>query len=127
MTARRAFEYAVLRAVPRVDRGESMNIGVLLYCGPDAFLSARARVDGDRLRVLDPGVDVAAVRAAVDAIIAACEGDRSAGPVADDPPGQRFRWLSATRSTVVQPGPIHSGVTDDPSRELDRLFAALVA
>jgi hypothetical protein len=123
----RPFDYAVLRAVPRIDRGEAVNVGVLLYCGPDDFLAARAHVDAARLRMLDPDVDVEAVRAAVRTVVAACDGDPAAGPIAGDPPGRRFRWLAAPRSTVVQPGPVHSGVTDDPAGELDRLFSALVA
>lgn len=123
----RPFDYAVLRAVPRVDRDEAVNVGVLLYCGPDGFLAARTHVDAARLRMLDPDVDVEAVRAAARTVVATCDGDAAAGPVAGDPPGRRFRWLAAPRSTVLQPGPVHSGVTDDPAGELDRLFAALVA
>ena len=123
---RHPFEYAVLRAVPRVDRGECVNVGVILYCQAQDYLAARSQVIGDRLRVLDATVDVEAVEAAVATIAAACAGDPSAGPVAQERPGARFRWLAAPRSTVVQVGPVHSGLTDDPERQLERLFARLV-
>lgn len=120
------FEYAVLRAVPRVERGECVNVGVMLYCQALDFLAARCYVDADRLRALDEDVDVAAIEAALDAVRAACAGDPGAGRAADAPLGQRFRWLASPRSTMVQPGPIHSGLTTDPDRELDHLLARLV-
>jgi Protein of unknown function (DUF3037) len=123
---RMAFEYAVLRAVPRVERGECVNVGVLLYCQQADFLDAAVHVDAARLRALDPGVDVEAVRAAVDAVAAACRGSAVAGAVAGTTLGQRFRWLTAPRSTVVQPGPVHGGVTTDPAREIAHLDACLV-
>jgi hypothetical protein len=124
--SRQPFEYAVLRAVPRADRGEFLNVGVMLYCQADDFLAALVHVDADRLRALDPAVDVAAVEAALAAIEAACAGDPQAGPPALGPPGERFRWLAAPRSTVVQPGPVHTGLTTDPARELQHLLTRLV-
>jgi hypothetical protein len=124
--SRRPFEYAVLRAVPRADRGEYVNVGVMLYCQEDDFLAALVHVDADRLRALDPAIDVVAVQAALDAVEAACAGDPVAGPAAQGPPGERFRWLAAPRSTVVQPGPVHSGLTADPARELEHLLTCLV-
>ncbi|HSK91546.1 MAG TPA: DUF3037 domain-containing protein [Euzebyales bacterium] len=123
---RRPFEYAILRAVPRVDRGEFVNVGVMLYCQADDYLSARSHVDPERLRALDPDADVAAIEAALAAVEAACSGDPSAGPAGEGPPGARFRWLAAPRSTVVQAGPVHSGLTADPARELAHLLARLV-
>lgn len=123
---RALFEYAVLRAVPRVDRGESINVGVVLYCQARDFLGAAVHVDGDRLRAVCAEVDVAGVRAGLAAVQDTCAGDSSAGPVAADPPGARFRWLTAPRSTVVQPGPVHAGLTADPAAELDRLLQRLV-
>ncbi len=126
MTAREPFEYAVLRAVPRVDRGELVNVGVMLYCQARDYLAARGRVDAGRLRALDPVVDVAAVEAALRALEATCAGEASAGPAAGGPLGARFRWLAAPRSTVLQPGPVHPGLTDDPAQELHHLFTLLV-
>ncbi len=121
------FEYALLRAVPRVDRGELVNVGVIVYCQDTDYLAAEVRADPDRLRMLDPDVDVPAVQAALETLRAACAGDPDGGPIAAERPGIRFRWLTAPRSTVVQPGPVHSGVTTDPAAELTHLFAKLVA
>lgn len=123
---RLAFEYAVLRAVPRVDRGEFVNVGVVVYCQATDFLAARTHLDETRLLALDDAIDLPSLGAALEAVAAVCAGDPSAGPVGEQPPGSRFRWLSAPRSTVVQPAPAHAGVTDDPQRELDRLFHLLV-
>ncbi len=122
MTSAEPYEYALIRVVPRVERGEAMNAGVILYCQQHRYLGCRILLDEDRLRALDPGTDLAAVAAALGALE---EGCRS-GPVAGQPPGARFRWLTATRSTIVQPGPVHSGLTADPAAELDRLFNDLV-
>jgi len=127
MTApRQAFEYAVLRAVPRVDRGEFVNVGVVLYCQATDFLAARSHIDPARLRALDDAVDLAAVEGALTAVAAVCAADPAAGPVGEQPPGARFRWLAAPRSTVVQAGPVHAGLSEDPAHELDRIFDLLV-
>lgn len=126
MSARVGFEHVLLRVVPRADRGESMNVGVVLHSQAADFLGAAVDVDRDRLRVLDASVDVGAVCAALDVIQAVCAGDAAAGRAAAGTRGERFRWLAAPRSTVVQPGPIHGGVTDDPAAELDRLLDRLV-
>ncbi|WP_375485764.1 DUF3037 domain-containing protein [uncultured Jatrophihabitans sp.] len=119
------FEYAVLRVVPRVERGESVNAGVVVYCRDRGYLGARVALDVDRVRALDPGVDVAAVGAVLHAATLTCDG--TGGPATGDDIGRRFRWLTAPRSTVVQPGPVHTGLTDDPAAELDRLLQVLVA
>ena len=126
MTGRDMFEYAVLRVVPRVDRGEAMNAGVLLYCQARDFLGARVQLDRDRLRALDPAADPDAVEHALRAAAGVCDGSADAGPAGGEDPGRRFRWLTAPRSTVVQPGPVHTGLTDDPEAELDRLLTVLV-
>lgn len=120
------FQYAVLRAVPRVDRGEFVNIGVIMYCQQVEFLRARMIIDDARLRGLDPQVDVESVRTAAQAIVAACE---AAGGSARENDGLavRFGMLTAPRSTVVQPSPVHAGVTDDPERTLEELVTKLVA
>ena len=122
-TPRVVFEYAALRAVPRLERGECVNIGVVLYCQARAFLAVSVHVDAARLRALDAGVDVEGVTAAAEALQLTCEGK---GPAGQTTLGQRFRWLTAPRSTVVQTGPAHSGLTADPVGELDRLLTALV-
>ena len=122
---RHPFEYAVLRVVPRVERGESMNAGVLVYCRALDYLGAAVRLDEARLRALDPGVDVAHVQAALGAIADTCT---SAGdsPASTEEIGRRFRWLTAPRSTVVQTGPVHTGLTADPAAETERLLRVLV-
>jgi hypothetical protein len=120
---RRVFSYALLRAVPRVERGECLNVGVLLHCQADGFLATGVHVDEARLRALDPQVDVEGVRQAAQAFARACEGE---GPAGATSLGQRFRWLTAPRSTVVQAGPVHAGLTDDPAADLARLLEDLV-
>ncbi len=126
MTGRMGFQYVVLRCVPRVDREEFVNVGVVLYCQQADFLEARGFVDVDRLRLLAPDVDVAAVRSALDAVEAVCRGDESAGAAGRAPMGTRFGFVKAPRSTVVQPGPVHGGTTSDPSAQLDHLLERLV-
>ena len=123
---RAVFEYAVLRAFPDVERGESMNVGVLVWCQDRDYLGAAVDVDHVRLLALAPGVDVAAIGGAVDAVQRACLGGEDTGPAASMTKGQRFRWLTSPRSTVVQPGPVHAGLTADPAAELDRLLGRLV-
>ncbi len=125
-----AFEYAVLRVIPRVDRGESMNAGILLYCRPLRYLDARVDLDAERLLALDPAADVAGVARALAAAAQVCapgaELDAGAGPAGAQDIGRRFRWLTAPRSTVVQPGPVHTGLTSDPAAQIDRLLQELV-
>ena len=120
---RAVFEYALVRASPRVDRGERLNVGVVLYCQARDFLAVEVHVDGERLRVLDGAVDVEGVREAALALQRTCAGE---GPAGGTSLGQRFRWLTAPRSTVVHAGPVHSGLTDDPALELGRLVDLLV-
>jgi hypothetical protein len=121
-----AFQYVVLRCVPRVDREEFLNVAVVLHCQDADYLACAGHVDEARLSSLSAEVDVAAVRSALRAVTAVCEGDPSAGAAGRAPLGIRFGFLSAPRSTVVQPGPIHGGITGDPATELLRLLAALV-
>jgi hypothetical protein len=116
------FEYALIRVVPRVERGEAINAGVIVYSGGYRYLCARIELDTGRLLALDPRVDLEAVRGALRAFGKAC----TEGPLASRPLGERFRWLTALRSTVVQPGPVHSGLTADPDAELAHLFDRLV-
>ena len=116
---RHLFEYAVLRVVPRIERGESINAGVLVYCRPLDYLGSRVLLDRARLAALDASADPEPVeRALAAAADCALRGD--------DDIGRRFRWLTAPRSTVVQPGPVHTGLTEDAAAETQRLFDLLV-
>jgi hypothetical protein len=124
---RHLFEYTVLRVVPRVERGESINAGVLLYCQALDYLGSRVRLDRERLFALDPSADPDAIERALRSVADVCAAAEGAGPAADEDIGRRFRWLAAPRSTVVQPGPIHTGLTADPDAEADHLLALLVA
>ena len=121
--SRVVFEYALLQAVPRVERGECLNVGVVLYCQGRDFLAVQVHVDGERLRVLDAAVDVEGVEQAAVALQRTCEGQ---GPAGETSLGQRFRWLTAPRSTVLRAGQVHSGLTEDPVAELVRLVDVLV-
>ncbi|MBX9398943.1 DUF3037 domain-containing protein [Streptomyces sp. TRM72054] len=123
---RDVFEYALLRVVPRIERGECINAGVLVYCRAKAYVGARTHLDEARLLALDPDADVAGVRAALRAVEGVCGGGEAAGQAAGDDAGRRFRWLIAPRSTVVQPGPVHTGLTTDPAAETERLLDLLV-
>ena len=117
------FEYALVRVVPRVERGECVNAGIIVYSKSYRFLRTRIELDEARLTAFAPGVDLPSVRAALRAFAGACD----TGPLAEQTLGERFRWLTAPRSALVQPGPVHAGVTEDPAADLARLFAALVA
>jgi hypothetical protein len=121
------YEWAVLRVVPRVDRGEYVNVGVVVYCQALDFLRAAVTTDLSRARALDAGLDVEAVRAHLESVAAVCAGELAAGDSGRRSPGERFRWLIAPRSTVVQPSPVHTGITDDPSAELADLMARMVS
>lgn len=123
---RDVFEYALLRVVPRVERDECINAGVLVYCRARSYVGARTHLDEARLLALDPEADVAGIRAALGAVEGVCAGGDAAGQAARDDAGRRFRWLIAPRSTVVQPGPVHTGLTVDPAAETERLLDLLV-
>jgi len=124
--ARLGFQYVVLRCVPRVDREEFLNVGVVLYCQQADYLAARCRLDRDRLATLAPGLDLGAVGSALEAVEAVCRGDASTGEAGRSAMGTRFGFLKAPRSTVVQPGPVHGGSTVDPAAELEHLLDRLV-
>ncbi|MEJ3654079.1 DUF3037 domain-containing protein [Actinomycetes bacterium KLBMP 9759] len=129
--SRHLFEYAALRVVPRIERGESINAGVLLYCRGLDFLGARVRLDEGRLAALDPTADAAAITRSLESMAAVCDfGDaeaaRYAGPAGEEDRGRRFRRLTAPRSTSVQAGPVHTGLTSDPAAQLDHLLKVLV-
>jgi Protein of unknown function (DUF3037) len=117
------YEYAIVQAMPRVERGELINVGVVLYCQRLGFLAARTHLHPERLRCLDPGADAEAIDAALAAWEATCTGTGAAAGMTQ---GERFRWLVAPRSTVLRAGPVHMGLAADPSAELDRLVEILV-
>jgi hypothetical protein len=120
------YDYAIIRIVPRVDRGEQMNVGVILSCVDSDFLAIRIAVDESRLRALDPSVDLESVRAGLAALETVCAGGPAAGPVGEMPPRARFRWIVSPRSTVVQTSPVHTGRTDSPEAALQHLFETMV-
>ena len=124
---RSPFQYAVIRVVPRVERGECFNAGVVLFCRPRRFLGVRVALDERRLAALAPGLDPATVRPHLDALVRTARGDRDAGPIARLSPSERFHWLVAPSSTIIQPSPVHTGLCHDPAATLDRLYATLVA
>ena len=126
MPADYTYDYAIIRVVPRVDRGEQVNAGVILSCADVDFLDARVELDEAVLLALDPGVDLEAVRATLATIPAICRGGAEAGPIGELPPRGRFRWLVSPRSTIVQPSPVHTGRTSDPAACLERLMDRLV-
>ena len=121
-----SFDYAVLRVVPRVDRGELINAGVILFCLERDFLAARVEVDAPRLRALWPEADVELIRQHLEAIPRICAGLPDAGPIARLSLRERFHWLVAPRSTMIQVSPVHSGLCDQPERALDELFSRMV-
>lgn len=121
-----SYQYVVLRCVPRVDREEFVNVGVVLYCQAADFLQAAWQVDRDRLAALDPRLDLDQVCEALEFVAGVCAGDERGGAAAGRPMSQRFGFVKAPRSTVIQPGPVHGGVTADPARQLEHLLERLV-
>jgi hypothetical protein len=120
------FAYAIVRVVPRVERGERLNAGIVLLCRTRRFLGARMRLDEARLRSLDPACDVEEVRAHLDLIRRIAMGDPSAGPIAALSQAERFHWLVAPSSTVIAPSAVHAGLTADPAATLEHLVRTLV-
>jgi hypothetical protein len=120
------FAYAVLRVVPRVERGEQFNAGVVLFCRRRGFLAARVALDERRLAALAPDVDATTVRAHLDALVRIAAGDAAGGSVAALEPSERFGWLVAPSSTIIQPSEVHTGLCDDPGACLRELFERLV-
>jgi len=116
-----SFDYAVIRVVPRVEREEFINAGVIVFCLEKRYLAARVHLDADRLRALWPDADIALVLEHLNAIPRICEGDPAAGPIAKLSQRERFHWLSSPRSTIIQPGPVHTGLCDGTDGLLDRL------
>ena len=123
----RPFTYLILRVVPSVERGERVNVGVVLFCRQRDFLGARIELDEHRLAALAPNVAVEDVRAHLAALVRVAEGAPDAGPIAALPASERFGWLAAPSSTIVQASEVHTGLSGDPEATLEALFQRLVA
>ena len=126
MSEEHSYDYAIIRVVPRVERGELVNVGVILSCPAVDFLDARVELDEERLRALDETLDIDDIRAHLATIPAICAGGSGAGPIGELPQRNRFHWLVAPRSTVIQPSPVHTGRTGNPAAALERLLDAMV-
>jgi hypothetical protein len=126
MPAAEPFAYAILRVVPHVERGERINVGVVLFCRRRQFLGTQISLDESRLAVLAPDCDPSPLRSALDSVAAVAAGDDAGGALAGLDASERFGWLTAPSSTIVQPSPVHTGLTEDPQADLDRLFGLLV-
>jgi hypothetical protein len=120
------FQYALLRVVPRIERGEQINAGVVLFARRAGFLEARVRLDEQRLAAVAPGVEAAPLARQLEAIARVAAGEPDAGPIARLPSSERFAWIVAPSSTAIQPSPVHMGLCDDPAGKLERLFEELV-
>ncbi|SDL27401.1 Protein of unknown function [Catalinimonas alkaloidigena] len=127
MPEKHLFEYAVVRVVPRVEREEFLNVGVILLCAPKGFLQIRYELSEVRLAAFGNTIDCGELRERLRAFERICAGRKEGGPIGQFPLAGRFRWLTAARSTVVQTSPVHPGLSADPSETLDRLFRQLVA
>jgi Protein of unknown function (DUF3037) len=121
-----SFDYAVVRVVPRVDRGEYINAGVVLYCLEQRFLGALVELDEGRLLALAPEVDLTLVRTHLEALPRICQGGAEAGPIGQLPQKERWHWLVAPRSTILQMSPVHSGLCEDPGKALEHLMDSMV-
>jgi DUF3037 family protein len=124
--SRSPFQYAIIKVVPRVERGECFNAGVLVLCRPKRFLGSRTSLDVARLAALAPGTEPSIVRDHLTAIDRIVAGDPSAGPIATLSRAERFGWLVAPSSTIIQPSAVHTGLCEDPAAELEHLFSTLV-
>ena len=126
MSAELTYDYAVIRVVPRVERGEQVNVGVILSCADTDFLEAAIEMDDAAVLALDPSADLEMIRANLATIPVVCRGGEEAGPIGALPPRGRFRWLVSPRSTIIQPSPVHTGQTRDPAACLQHLMDRLV-
>lgn len=126
MRGRSSFEYAIIRVVPHVERGEFINVGIVLYCRTRSFLDAQIALDEARLRALAPTANPSEIRRYLDAFQHICRGEPDAGPIARLTQRERFHWLISPRSTVVQTSPTHAGMCDNPASMLEHLMATVV-
>ena len=120
------FQYSIVRVVPRVERGECLNVGVILLCRPRRFLGARVHLDETRLAGFAPGLDPEVLRPHLEAIERIASADPAAGPIAALGLAERFHWLVSPASTIIQPSEVHTGLCEDPAAELDHLVTTLV-
>ena len=120
------YDYSIIRVVPRVERGEQINAGVILSCSDVDFLDARIELDENAVLAVDATIDLEAIRANLDAIPKMCRGGADLGPIGELPSRGRFRWLVSPRSTIIQPSPVHTGRTADPAACLENLMEKLV-
>jgi hypothetical protein len=121
-----SFDYAILRVVPRVEREEFLNVGVVIHCFQRGFLTAATALDPARLAAFAPGLDPRFVQEHLDAVVRIAAGGADAGPIGRLAPKERFRWLVAPRSTILQPSPVHAGLCTDPAKTLDHLLDTMV-
>jgi hypothetical protein len=126
MHAPNSYDYALIRLVPSVERGECLNIGVILFCRTLDFLGARIYLNAERALALSPDLDLAAVQQQLDTIVRICEGGPEAGSLGKLSQSERFHWLVSPRSTIIQISPTHEGVCDDPEAALEHLFKTMV-
>ena len=126
VSERFVFDYAIVRVVPRVDRGEFLNAGVIVFCSTRAFLESRIEIDHERLKILAPSIDCSIVDSHLASIPRICAGGAEAGSIGALPQRARFHWLIAPRSTIIQTSAVHSGVHEDPRTALENLFEKLV-
>ncbi len=126
MQEKKAYEYAVIRLVPQVEREEFLNVGVILYAASSKFLQVKFHINEQRLRAFFGNLDINEIQKYLESFERICKGGKDAGPLGELPTPQRFRWLSATRSTIVQLSKVHTGLTTDPAEKLLQLFEQLV-
>jgi hypothetical protein len=126
MPARSSFDYALIRVVPRVEREEFINVGAIVYCKARGFLRAAVELDPRRLKALWPVADEAELHEHLDAVVRICQGGDAAGPIGKLAQAERFHWLVAPRSTMVQTSSVHAGLCADPAHELEHLLATMV-
>lgn len=127
MTNAMPFQWTLLQVVPRVERDERFNAGVIVFCRSRRFLDAQVALDRRKLHAFDANADAELIRAHLNALARIAVGDLTAGPIASLEQGERFHWLSSPSNTIIQPSPVHGGVTSDPSGTLERLFDQMVA
>lgn len=126
MPALCSFDYAIIRVVPRVEREEFINAGVILSCPDKRFLKAQVELDEERLAALNPALDAGTIKGYLNTIPLICAGGSQAGPIAQLPQRARFHWLVATRSTIIQTSPVHSGFCADPDEMIEHLLKTMV-
>lgn len=126
MRERFCFDYAIVRIVPRVERGEFVNAGVILFCSTAAYLESRIFLDCEKVRAIAPEIDCALVQSYLDVIPRVCAGGKDAGPIGALPQRARFHWLVAPRSTIIQTSPMHTGMDEDLNAAIERLFTRFV-